>query len=192
MRRKENRRTQKIIVAFIAFIMVSSVIGFIWGRDTEQQQKYKEFKFGRTADKWHTLINGKRIFFSYFPSEVEGINISSDVIDKLSNKFEIDTTSDINDSYAKGIALSQYELGDALDFNLGVYLRIGLTANTSYNLPIITCLTATDKIPVIYFKGSNETIVHLEEDCIVVETDSNENFVRIKDRILYALAGVID
>ena len=46
-------------------------------------------------------------------------------------------------------------------------------------------------VPVIYFKQSNETKVIIDDDCIIAEARNNIDILRIKDRLLYSMLGVI-
>ncbi len=189
MRKEKKSKWGAILVFLIAFIMVSSIIGFLYGGETDTF-KYKGIKFTRTQTQWSTTINNKKMVFDYFPGEVEMINVSSDVITALVNKPEIDTTSKINDTFSEEIALAQYNMALTLN-NLNIYLRRGFTTNNTFDLPIITCENATIVVPVLYFKQSNQTKIALEDNCIITEASSNIDILRIKDRLLYSMLGII-
>jgi len=190
MARKEKQsKWGTILVFFIAFIMISSVIGFLYGGEKDQF-KYKDIKFTKTQSGWSATINNQKVLFDYFPSEVEQINISPEITSILLNKPEIDATSKINDTFAEEIALAQYNMLLTLN-NLDIYLRQGFTTNTPFNMPIITCEDATESIPVIFFKQSNDTKITLENNCIISEARNNIDILRIKDRLLYSIFGII-
>lgn len=70
-------------------------------------------------------------------------------------------------------------------------MRAGFTTNNTFDMPIITCEDATPVVPIIYFKQSNQTKVSLEENCIIVEARNNIDILRIKDRLLYSMLGII-
>lgn len=190
MARKEKKsKWGAILVFFIAFIMISSVIGFLYGGQ-RNQFKYKDLKFTRTQNQWTTIINNQKLIFDYFPAEVEQINLSSDIITSLLNKPEIDTTSQINDTFSEEIALAQFNMALTLNI-LNVYIRRGFTTNNTFDLPIITCEDATIAIPILYFKQSNQTKITLENNCIIAEARDNFDILRIKDRMLYSMLGII-
>ena len=58
-------------------------------------------------------------------------------------------------------------------------------------MPIIACDDATPLIPVIYFVESNETKIYKQENCIIAEADTSVDVIRIKDRLLYGIHGII-
>ena len=190
MARKEKKsKRNTFLVIFIAFIMVSSVIGFLYSGETNKF-KYKKMKFTRTENGWSTLINNQRLSFTYFPTEVEQIELNPEILTAISNKPEVDTTSELNDTFSEEIALAQYDMALALN-KMNIYLRQGFTTNNSFNTPIITCEGSTQAVPVIYFKQSNQTKISLENDCIIAGARNNIDILRIKDRLLYSILGVI-
>ena len=189
MARKEKKsKRNTFLVIFIAFIMVSSVIGFLYSGETNKF-KYKKMKFTRTENGWSTLINNQRLSFTYFPTEVEQIELNPEILTAISNKPEVDTTSELNDTFSEEIALAQYDMAFALN-KMNIYLRQGFTTNNSFNTPIITCEGSTRAVPVIYFKQSNQTKISLENDCIIAEARNNIDILRIKDRLLYSILGI--
>jgi len=191
MKQKEKNRG-KFFSIFIVVIMTMSVLGFlIGGRNSgEQKLKYNDITFTRKDNTWVALINDRQLVFDYFPEQVENINISQEIINKL-NTLEIDTTYDLNDSFAEGIALSQYRFQQNIGAITNIYVRQGLTSNNTFNLPILTCENATDFVPVIYFKQSNETKIYSENKCIIIEADSEAGFLIAKDRLLYGYFKII-
>lgn len=176
----------------IAFIMVTSVIGFMWGREGEQRrEKYNGRTFILNENgQWVTKINKVSFSFNYFPKDLEDIKINEDIKGKLLNTYEIDTTYDINDSHKEAIAITQYEMNQDLS-KVNVYIRNGLTSDNNFTIPIIDCNSATFNIPIIYFKSSNETKISLERNCIIAEAANQREFSRIKDRLIYTIFGVI-
>ena len=194
MRRKEKQGlfSKKNLISFlIVFLMVSSVIGFMWGRGDVEKHKYKEYNFYRKENKWAININKQEIMFDSFPSDIEDIDLDSQIINRILNTLEVDSTYDINDKYSNEIAAAQYGLGLGLNV-LNIYMVNGLTEETEYNLPVVTCDTATMHVPVIYFKQSNETKISMEDNCIILEGKNDIDFIKLKDRILYGVFGIIE
>jgi|SRR3989338_4913743 len=193
-REERVEKRKKFLVYFIGFIMVFSVFGVIFfgfGDGGTTSLRYNDFKFANKGSSWSTMINEKEALFTYFPSDVGGINVSNDVINRLKNILEIDVTSGFNDTFAKQISLAEYNMGLTLD-NFNVFVRQGFTAESQYNFPVITCEDATPFVPVIYFKKSNETKVYLEDNCIIAEALRQDDVERIKDRLVYGILGIIE
>ncbi len=187
---KKNLLSKNAMTIFIVIIMVGSVIGYMFGRGTEDSFKYNGYRFLKKGNKLVLKINKAEFEFDYLPSSVEDINISSEILDKFSNTIEIDSTYDNNSKWKEGIGIAQYDLEQGFN-NLGIYLVKGLTTENDYGLPIIRCEDATTKVPVLYFKESNQTKVWIDDNCVIAEAKSEIDFIRIKDRLLYGLLGVM-
>lgn len=189
---KESKRKQAIIVIFMSVIMVFSVFGIIfYGFSPESKLKYEKFTFNRKDNGWSILINEKETVFDYFPTEVSDINIGENIINKILNTLEVDATYDINSSYADYISFAHYSLQETIGSHFNIYIRLGVTTDNIYNFPVITCNDSTDFIPVLYFKKSNETKIYLDENCIIAEIKNGYDALRIKDRLLYSLFGIM-
>ena len=190
MRRKE-KSTGKFFSIFVVLIMTASVLGFfIGGRDNEQTLEYNGWSFVRKGDVWISFVNNNQLVFDYFPEQVLDIEVSNEIISRF-NTLEIDITNDVNVSNKEAIALSQYRIKENIELMTNTYIRQGLTAENDFNLPIITCIGATEVVPVIYFKESNETKVYLEGNCVIIEADSEIGFLKVKDRLLYGFFEII-
>ncbi len=187
---KEKKRWGLIL--FIVFIMIGTSVSFVFFGFEPQNEVIKDsgLKFVRYSDHIEAKINGKYAAFSFLPSEVESIPIPGDISSRLQNRFEIDATYDFNSTYREAIALAHHQMELTLAA-YNIYFRKGFTTNTTFNLPVITCSDATQNVPVIFFKFGNSTEIHYQNDCIIAEAESNQDFIRLKDRLLYAILGVV-
>ncbi len=193
MREDKVERKRKIMVYFMAFIMIGSVFGVIFfgfATGGTTSLKYNDFKFTRSGNLWVTKVNDRDAIFTYYPTDVELIDLKPGMIDMLKNKIEIDVTVDVNDTFVQSIALAHFQMKATLG-NFNVFVRDGYTTENEFNLPIIKCEDATQFIPVIYFKEGNSTNVYSNESCITVEASNQEDFIRVKDRLIYGLFGII-
>lgn len=192
--RRENNKAKIIWAAFIGFIMISSVFGVMFYGFTSPEEKldYKGTVFTRINNGFTTQINKKQVPFSYFPSDVEELDIDREAITRIKNTAEVDMTYDLDNKYSQQIALIQYNIEPILADFFNIYIRKGFTANNSYNIPIIDCSQSTKNVPVLYFKESNTTRVYLEDNCIIAEASKGNEFLKISDRILYGMFGIIE
>jgi hypothetical protein len=188
MRKEKKSHKGTILSAIIVFIMISSVIGFLYGGQTDQY-RYKDLKFKKSTAGWTTTINSQQLVFDYFPSDVEQIEMGPEIQAALINRPEIDTTSDINDTFSEEIALAQYNMALVLN-ELNIYARRGFTTNNTFGLPLISCESASTAVPVIYYQYSNETSLSMENNCIMAKSRNPIDILRLKDRLLYSLLGV--
>ena len=139
---------------------------------------------------WIAKINGADAAFSFLPAEVEDVLALDDFPKALKDRLEIDVAYDLNNTYKESIALAQHQMDLTLaEYN--IYLRKGFTTNNTFNLPVITCNDATLSVPVVYFKYGNLTSIHVSDNCVIAEASSNSDFIKVKDRLLYGILGVI-
>ncbi|MAG91277.1 hypothetical protein CMO83_01210 [Candidatus Woesearchaeota archaeon] len=191
MREKKEKKKWGTIM-FLIFIMVGLTSSFVFFgfSPTSNKVKYNDLTFRTNGNVWVAQINGVNAAFSFLPTDVEGIFAFDDFSSLLQNKFEIDATYDFNSSFREPIALAHYQMGLTLN-SYNIFLRQGFTANNTFNMPIITCDDATSNVPVVYFKYGNTTNIHLEGSCVIAEASTNADFIRLKDRLLYGILGVI-
>jgi hypothetical protein len=191
MRKQREIKKNKFAVFFIGFIMVASAFGVVFfgfGGDTSTI-KYKGYKFIDKGNYYTVNIEDNELEFAYTPYEVEQIPVDAGIIDRLKNANEIDATPAFNDSSPQEIALAQYQLSMAM-YNRGTFVRNGFTSKNK-DFSVITCQNATNFVPVIYFRSSNTTDIRMENNCIIAEGANGFDILRLKDRLVYGVFGII-
>jgi hypothetical protein len=188
MKPKKKNYAGVMVSLFIAFIMITSIAGYIFSDTSVQQVKYNGIKFVQNVNGWNANIQGKQYFFSYEPNQLDRINISESI--KFGNLVMIDVTYDVNSTYAERIAESIYELDNIL-IQKGIFVRKGFTVNNSFNLPILNCEDATPAVPVILFTYGNDTLITNLGNCIILEAADMNSFLPITDKLAYRIIGVI-
>jgi len=180
------------LILFLVIIMVGTSFSFVFYgfSPSVERVKYNGISFSTNGRIWTAKINGNEAAFSFLPTEVQDINSSGDFSKLLSEKYEIDSTSEFNSTNKEAIALAEHQMGLTLG-SYNIYLREGFTANTSFSLPVITCANATQYTPVIYFRHGNSTSISVQSNCVIAEASSNTGFIKVKDRLLYGILGVM-
>jgi len=192
MKRKNVKRTQQIFLAvFIAMIMTTSILGFLWGQESGEQLKYKNKVFTRQQEVWVTEVNGLKKSFYHFPSQVEDIPVDANAISTIKNTPMVYMTYDPNQTAVNYIAQGIFDLNEEFSA-INIYSVNALTKENKFNSPIITCLNATANTPVVYFEQTNQTRISFDNNCIVVEAKTGLDFLRARDRILYAISGILE
>ncbi len=192
IRQEEKSIGKKLIGYFIGFIMVFSAFGVIFfgfGTGGGGVVKYNGLKFYDKGGYWSAKVDGKEALFTYLPDQVDDITINDDFIDRLKNTAQIDSTSKFNDTLKEPIALAQFQMRATLN-NFGKFFRNGFIENIS-NFPVIKCEDAASFVPVIYFRSANQTKAYLENNCIVAESSNAAETMRLKDRLVYGILGII-
>ncbi|MEK6942752.1 MAG: hypothetical protein AABX00_01675 [Nanoarchaeota archaeon] len=192
---RDRKEKKKIgLMLFIVIIMIGTSFGVIFygfsPASNTAEYNGMTFVYRTNGNIWTAEVNGKNVAFSFPPQDVEKIHVEDELASRLKDRLEIDTTYDLNATNAQWIALAQHQMGLVL-FEYDVYLRQGFTSNNTYNYPVITCADSIPSVPVIYFKEGNETKVYLDGNCIIAESSSDADFLKIKDRMLYEMLGVI-
>ena len=189
LRKKKRWNWSAIIISLILVSSTFAVIFYGFGPNTDTKH-FNDYKFTRSADGWQTTINGNQIFFNYLPDEVESIPFDTSIASPMASSPEIDITSSFNDTNAQTIALAQSQFEQVAGQLSQIYVRKGFDANTTYDFPIITC-TQAQNVPIIYMKTGQNLSVSKEGLCIIAQGSNAQDFIKIKDKILYAMYGVL-
>ncbi|MBI2129480.1 hypothetical protein HYU07_04525 [Candidatus Woesearchaeota archaeon] len=190
--KKRRINKQVLVTLFLAFIMVFSTFAVIFDRYTNVVKlKYNGYSFSQNGNLFATKINGKNVYFDNFPKNVEDINLSNDAVNKVLNTKMLYITYDISQDTRKIMGKAQYDLQNALWQNLKIYAAASLMNESEYKLPVVSCRNATATVPVIELSYSNETGVDLEGNCISIHSTNEEGLIRLKDRVLFGLFGII-
>ena len=191
MQEKKEKKKWGLIL-FIVVIMIGTSFSFVFFgfSGVDEKVKYQDITFTKLPDRWEAKINGRLAAFSFLPEETRNIHSDPDSIKGLQNKIEIDVTYDLNSTFAQSIALAQHQMSLSLG-TYDIFVRKGFTTNNSFKVPIITCNISTQNVPVVYFRYGNSTTIYSEDACVIAEAPSNSEFIRVKDRILYDILGVL-
>jgi len=192
MKRKEPKiKKEAIITIFLAAIMVFSIFGIMIEGFTSNSQKvfYGKQAFSMTDNGWVTKIGSKNFIFSYLPEELKDINVSNEIKNIVSEKKEIDFTSEFNDTFKQQIAFIVFDSQQKLS-EVNIYLRDGFTAETEYQKPIINCNNQSYSVPIIYLKSGDATAIKSEGNCITISATSTEDLVRFTEKIIYIILGI--
>lgn len=182
---------------FIGGIMILSVLGAFMGDDTDSgtTMKYGKFKFTIENNQYALKIDGKTSLFTFFPAEVEDVAIPKEAYDAVKNTPQLIMTFKPQREDMSGIDLARFDMATAL-FDQGKGVVQGVAgADLRYALPYLTCDNATQFVPVIYFETTNNTAdtvgIVFKDNCIIFSGRSQLDFVKLKDRFIYSIYGVI-
>jgi len=175
----------KIIFAlFIAFIMITSVIGFIWSSDSSENNfevlEYKGHQFKNINGKYLLELNGNEYVFDNSPYGLNGFDFEQFSLE--SNKYYIlfnPVEKDLNMEY------SMQKLYLVLrSLNINVQLACSKEEGCDNNLPVKSC----EEYSFYMNKGDNIK-VHKDNKCVVIQGD-NQGISRAVDKINLMLLKV--
>ena len=192
-------KKQLAMTVFIVFIMVFSIAGFVLNFNLDQSGQeiaYKNYKFKRLQNGvLLTKINGQEIPFTYFPTEVTGENdtaLPNGTLSRLRGKTMVFITYNPNESQADIMGSVAYDVEKALTGHYRVFVQPSFTIQTQYPLPAVTCANSTAYAPVLMLMQSNATQIISKGSCIIASAENEQEFVRIRDRLLYGILGVTE
>ena len=196
----ERRTPKKSIMSkkmlwtlIIGGLMVASVFGIMFSsyNSAREEMTFGDYEFVQTRTGWATEINGRMHEFSYLPSDVEELNISEDVSERLKDLKVVYITFNPNSDMVQQMELMRFELGRAFAEIFGIYSMPGITEeNEQYNQTLITCENATVSTPVINIVEANLTNAYVGGNCIVLEPNEY-SAMALKDWVLYSMLGII-
>jgi hypothetical protein len=176
--------------AFIAFIMIFSVFGvmFYGFSNPGTKLEYNGYKFKSEQGLWVTSVDGRAYRFTEFPGNLERINVSSGVIDRIRGTRMVYLTYDPNQTVVQEIAGAQFQLQqDLAQFN--IHADTAMTVENEYGLPVVTCADATQFVPVLDFR-EDETSIELVGNCVVVSA-YRDDFGDVRDRLVLGMLGIM-
>ncbi|MEK6849791.1 MAG: hypothetical protein AABY01_04455, partial [Nanoarchaeota archaeon] len=131
-----------------------------------------------------------RYAFNYLPTQVEDIPVDSGIL-ALLNQPILQVTYDPQSNYTQTLGGIQYFFQQAYGPQFNTYIIPGITTNTTFSFPIITCANATTAQPVLAFFEDNETRINVNNACIQARGARAEDFLRITDNIMLRKIGVL-
>ena len=189
---KKKKRNSTIMTAFVAFIMIASVMGYMW-MNPEEIVPYNKFKFAKRDNGWYS--KDFKAIFDFHPFNLEDIAVEQGIKEKISGTYMAYLSYDLNSSHKKDIARSMFLLNEFLVQSKNMYVLPGSLNENDFNISVIRCDNATSGVPVIIFEASNSTLIRTDkanENCIILSASTSADFARVKDRMIYALLGVMN
>lgn len=191
-KKEEKKRVSKEFVwtLFIALIMVSSIIGFMWVGEEEPVFTYKDkYKFVRRNNAFVYKQDDQEFVFRFLPYEVE--ELAKSVDSSRINKPMLYLTFNPDSELLQSIDLLRFELSNDLP-KLNIYLSQGITNESDiYNLPVVDCENASSEVPVIKLAKANTTAIAEKDGCFLFVAKNDYDLAKLKDIMLYLLLGII-
>ena len=174
------KKTQLFLAIFIIFIMITSVIGFLYTSDdnfslnqNNNGLKQENLDFSFTTDGRYVInINGNKIIFDYLPNDLKEVNVEIIQKDKIYLLYD-PNQEDSNLNYI--LSKLFYNLR-----NLDIITNLACNKEQECpsDIPIKDCNS-----DAFYFKKSNLTNIYKENDCVVIEGNDIE-LNKIADKII--------
>ena len=180
--------TKKFMAWFISIIMALSIMGFLGGsffatQKDETAKQYHDVTFYQRGNQWLLQSSDQWYSFSHFPQELENISMPLYLEGWLqSDKIYLGYLP--NDTL---IVESQLNLlGAVLLHHKVTPQKACVVEQGCPDIPIINC----DKRSIILRSG-NATSASLDNNCVVMTSDTGEGLQKITERLIYKFLGVM-
>jgi hypothetical protein len=193
-----------LILVFLAIVFVPRYLH----QTSIDKNKYNGFDFVKDDEGvWYTVVQKGnqpyQIPFYYHPSELEDIPVDGSIREKFfsirDNNGSIFITMD-PDGNNNTIVIAGVEIAKVTGTRYGLlnvnthsaFIKKPNNTTVDTSTPVVTCSDANDKIMVIWLTLSNKNIVYSYGNCIILEAASYRDMVRVADRLMYNLLGIMD
>jgi hypothetical protein len=192
---KESNTKKVLISVFFAVIMIASSLAIIFSGYAPQGQNadYEGFTFKQSGNYLVTTVNKTTVKIQSQPYDLTRIALNDSVRELLRSTNMVYLSVPLKGLYADSASLAAFDLGEFLT-NRGTYNVLAISDdNTGYEkIPIIDCRNATATVPVVLFMDGNETGIQQDGNCIKLISATSFDFVRLKDRLVLKLAGIMN
>ncbi|QQG38467.1 MAG: hypothetical protein HYS32_02560 [Candidatus Woesearchaeota archaeon] len=203
---KKLDRTVTIFVSVVVIIFIGVILYLSFGKGSitagtvlsEDHFLYKgEYEVTR-VDPITYIIKGFigeqpiNIHLRTDPRNVENIPSESDIKTKLIPSKEIFITANPNltsNTLIAAVEISKITGNPSL-FNIQTQGALTKTVGNS-TLPIKTCKEATKESKVILLQLADETKIHSEGNCIIIDGETQDDLIRAADKLVLQLLEII-
>jgi len=192
-----------ILITFLAIVFVPPYIKQV----NLDKDKYNGFSFVKDKEGvWYTVVQKGnqpyQIPFYYHPSELEDIPVDASIRDKFfnirDNNGSIYITMD-PDGKNNTIVIAGVEIAKVTGTRYGLlnvdthsaFIKKPGNSTVDTGTPIVTCSDANNKTMVIWITLSQKNIAYSHGNCIILEAVSYKDMVRVADRLMYDLLGIM-
>jgi hypothetical protein len=207
------KKNSNLTFIVLTVVLVGLLLGLIFvpkliHKAVVDNNKYNNFEFYKGSDNfWYTIVQKGaqpyQIPFYYHPRDLVNITVDPGIRDKffeiMANNGSIYITLD-PDSTDNSIVVAGVEIAKITGKGyslLNVPTHSAFTkqpANISTNVetPIVTCSNSNNKTMVIWITLSNKNMAYSYDYCIRLEAKSYGDTIKVADRLMYDLLGIMN
>jgi hypothetical protein len=183
---------KKVVIGLvIAFLMISSIFGFVIDfavRPSVQKFEYNDVDFRLVNQQYLARVGGVERAFVFFPGDLEFINVPGDV-KALLEKPVLTVTYDSDSAIVDNFGEAQHYFEVQLE---GIKtIERALINSEGTNLVQKSCSDATADQPVIEFRQGGESGISAEGNCVIVTSLDAYDLYQQTERLIYVVLGVM-
>jgi len=183
-------QTKLILPLFIAFIMIFSVVGFAISQSfyttPQEQVTYNGLNFVQNSQgSWLTYINKNPVSIVTYPPLLGNIILPEVSLVELNSANKIYVTFNQNETVNQAIIEFQTNI---LPYLKPVNQACIEDSPSCANLPIKSCLDATEDTKIIQFQEADVPFVIYQDNCLLIQGSSYDLTTQTDALILYLLS----
>ena len=124
------------------------------------------------------------------PLSVEDITVEGNVNTRIFGDSGVFVTIDPNEGLTGLTTIAALEINNILETLYEIPVGSAMTSEYG-NYTVMNCDTASGDYTVVYLTLGEETKVYVQDYCIVVMGETEEDIVRATDRMLFDLLGIM-
>lgn len=187
---------ERTLITTIAIILALAALSPLVIIKDKNEYNYNDFKLQKTPTGWVTwAYKGNQPYLlqlRHDPRTLENISIDQNIREIVLSKPTLATTVDKN--LTSRAVLGAIDIANILGRRLGLYgiQVMGATTEFANNQTyVIDCTDVQENLNVAVLKLGEETKVYLEDDCIILQGETEEDINRAADRFVYHILEVM-
>src|SRR3989344_4982366 len=187
---------ERTIIIIAAVILAISALSPLFTMRNPNEYDYNDFKLQKTPTGWITWAykdeQPYQLQLRHDPRNLENISVDPEIRDLVLSKPALATTIDPN--MTSRAVIGAIDIANILGRRLGLYgiQVIGATTEFANNgTYVINCSDVQENLNVAVLKLGEETKVYLEDSCIILQGETEEDINRAADRFIYQILGVM-
>lgn len=196
-----EKQISVITIVLILILLVGGVFLYFYYHREVLGSSYNGFSVTMIEDsKYQIQIKFKgdpnmyNIYSVYHPKYLEKVETPSkeELLSKvITNKDQVYFTTSSQSSSISVMAALEISKFIANKYFFNIPTHGALTGVNNANLPIITCENITDKTSVVFLKTGSETKAYFENNCLIIQGETESNLVEVADAVALRMIGVL-
>ena len=187
---------ERTILIVTAIVLLLAALSPLVITKNPNEYNYNSFKLQKTPTGWVTwAYKGEQPYLlqlRHDPKTLENISIDENIRDLVLSKPSLATTVDKN--LTSRAVLGAIDIANILGRRLGLYGIQVIGATTEFandGTYVIDCGDVQEDMNVAVLRLGEKTEVRLENDCIILQGETEEDINRAADRFVYNILEVM-
>lgn len=210
--KKEAQRKKFIVIGIgvlLIGIMIFSTLGYVFDySNSNSANTVKEYgqKFSsvqtQSGSYWQTSLNDVKRQFLRLPTQVAYVEVTPQAATTLALVPQVQAfvlAVNPNTPFSQiSFATASFILGDLYDEKKQILPAITDINESVTSIPVISCdnqsyfdpQNLSGQIPIIQVQESNQTMIRVQNNCIIIEGSDAEGIISAVERFRYGMWGI--